>query len=474
MAFDYFVILAEMRTGSQFLEWNLSEYKGISCHGELFHPYLQPKYADRFGLTQAERDADPRRLIGAMRAKSPGLTGFRLFHDHDPRVIDWVLTDPAVAKVVLSRNPLDSYVSLKIAEATDQWWLGDMKGQKQARISFDRAEFGAMLDATRGFRDLILRRLQTGGQTGFFLTYEEVGDVEVMNGLALWLGTAEARKTLSSRTRKQNPQPLEEKVANYPQMVAALGDIDAFDLGRHPVYEPRRGPMVPHHVAAARAPLLYMPVRGGPQRAVNEWLAAVDGVGREALHTGLNQKALRQWMKDHPGHRRFTVLRHPVARLYSVFCRQIFATGHAGFAEARATLRSSYDVPLPERDDDPSWDVPRHAAAFRAFARFAAGNLNGQTSIRIDPSWATQTALLEGMARFALPDHLFREADLETELPRLARDLGLPAPAIASVPDESPVPLAAIYDAEVETLVRTAYARDYVGLGFDDWGQAAL
>ena len=47
------------------------------------------------------------------------MPGFRLFHDHDRRIWDHVLADTACAKIVLTRNPLDSYVSRKIAAATN-------------------------------------------------------------------------------------------------------------------------------------------------------------------------------------------------------------------------------------------------------------------------------------------------------------------------------------------------------------------
>ena len=40
-----------------------------------------------FGLNLAAREADPLAVLAAMRAQTPGLAGFRLFHDHDARVI---------------------------------------------------------------------------------------------------------------------------------------------------------------------------------------------------------------------------------------------------------------------------------------------------------------------------------------------------------------------------------------------------
>lgn len=38
--FDSFVMFAEMRTGSNFLEANLNAMPGVTCHGEMFNPHF--------------------------------------------------------------------------------------------------------------------------------------------------------------------------------------------------------------------------------------------------------------------------------------------------------------------------------------------------------------------------------------------------------------------------------------------------
>lgn len=472
MAFDCFVILAGMRTGSNFLEANLNEYPGLHCHGELFNPHFigHAGKTSLFGMTIEEREADPLALVRLVRRKTEGLAGFRLFDDHDPRVLQAVLADPAVAKVVLSRNPLESYVSLKIAGETGQWRLGDMRHAKSARIAFDRAEFAEHLARTRSHQDGVLRQLQVTGQTGFFLTYEDVGEIEVMNGLARFLGVTEERKATSAKTKKQNPDDLEAKVTNYAEMVASLSGVDPFDLGRTPVFEPRRGPIVPQFLAAARAPLLFMPLKGGPTASVSDWLGRLDGVDVARLPGNFSQKTLRQWMREREGHRSFAVLRHPVRRLHEAFCRHILATGAEPFHEIRETLRKTYKLPLPDRAGH---DVAAHRAAFLAFAKFIAGNLAGQTSVRIDSAWATQAAILQGMAQFALPDRLLREDELARDLPHLAAEIGRDAPEWIPAQDEGPHPLDAIHDAEIESAVRNACQRDYTLFGFRDWAPGA-
>lgn len=84
--FDYFVILAEMRTGSNYLEVNLKNSPGLNCYGEAFNPNImgEDRQTEMLGMSLQEREADPLALISRMKEKSDGLPGFRFFHDHEP------------------------------------------------------------------------------------------------------------------------------------------------------------------------------------------------------------------------------------------------------------------------------------------------------------------------------------------------------------------------------------------------------
>ena len=241
--FDYFVVFAEMRTGSNFLETNLNAFDGVTCHGEAFNPHFigYPNKTEILGVTQAMRDADPLRLVTTIRDETPGIGGFRFFHDHDPRVLDAVLGDPRCAKIILTRNPAESYVSWKIAQATGQWKLTDARRRKDSRIAFDRDEFEAHLGALQEFQVTLLNAMQITGQTAFYLDYEDLQSVEVMNGLARWLGVSAQLDSLDQSLKKQNPEPMAEKVTNFDAMGEALARLDRFNLSRTPNFEPRRG-----------------------------------------------------------------------------------------------------------------------------------------------------------------------------------------------------------------------------------------
>ncbi|PKQ13306.1 MAG: nodulation protein NodH [Alphaproteobacteria bacterium HGW-Alphaproteobacteria-1] len=470
--FDYFVIFAEMRTGSNFLETNLNAFEGITCHGEAFNPHFigYPNRTEILGLTQAQRDEEPARLIGAIKGQTEGIGGFRYFHDHDPRVLDLVIDDPRCAKIVLTRNPIDSYVSWKIAKATGQWKLTNVKRRRDSTVLFDADEFEQHLADLQAFQVMLLNRLQTAGQTAFYVHYDDLQSVEVMNGLARYLGCAARLEALDASLKPQNPEPLESKVENFEEMTRALARQDMFDLSRSPNFEPRRGAAVPGFVTGARAPLLYMPLHSGPVAEVCAWLAALDGVAVEDLPTKLNQSALRRWMRRKPGHRRFTVLRHPVARAHAAFCDKVLIKGPGCYRDIRRTLRQAYKLPIPGGWPDEGYDLVAHRAAFVAFLAFLKANLAGQTALRVDAHWATQAALIEGMAQFGAPDVILRENEMGPWLGALARQAGYAKPpAPPKAPAQLSFDLAAIYDDEIEQMTRAIYLRDYMLFGFRNW-----
>jgi len=466
--FDYFVVFAEMRTGSNFLEANLNAFESFECFGEAFNPHFigYPNKTDIAGVAQHTRDADPMQLIAAIKNRPDAMGGFRFFHDHDPRILDVMLDDPRCAKIILTRNPLDSYVSWKIAQATGQWKLTNVKRRKDSQVRFDGSEFEAHVTKLQEFQVFLLNRLQATGQAAFYIAYEDLQTLDVLNGLAKFLGSDERLEELDASLKKQNPSSLEDKVSNFKDMERAYAGLDPFNLTRTPNFEPRRGPAVPGFVAGAHASLLYMPIRSGPEAAVCDWLAGLDGVSVDDLPTKLNQKGLRQWKRRKPGHRSFTVLRHPVARAHAAFCDKILQTGPGCFADIRKTLRNFHKLPLPGKMPDEGYDRDAHRQAFVAFLEFLRANLAGQTNIRVDAHWATQASVLQGMAQFSVPDVVLREDEITEALPRLAALVGYDAPGrtVAASADQ-PFGIREIYDAEIEELVSGIYQRDYMMFG---------
>lgn len=470
-AFTGFVLFAEMRTGSNFVEEALNAFPDLTCFGELFNPYFvgHDKRTEMCGITLTERERDPLAMLSAIRRAVPqGLAGFRFFHDHDPRILRHVLSDPGWAKIVLTRNPLESYISRRIADETGQWRLMDGRHRRDARVRFDAAEFERLLEQLQDFQLRLQRGLQTGGQTAFYLGYEDIGDLDVINGLAAWLGSAHRLSALPGKLKKQNPQPPVDLVTNPREMARALAALDRFDLSRTPNFEPRRGANVPGFQAATAARLLHLPLRGGPVAAVGDWLARLEtAAGGGKVETGFTQKALRQWKRATPGHRSFCVLRHPLARAHDAFCRHILPLeGPDAFLAIRAALIRDWGLPLPGDPGDPAYDAAAHRAAFAGFLGFLRANLAGQTGLRVDPAWASQAAVVQGMAQTCPPDHLLREEELPEALAALATHQGLaPVPYLAQ-PAPGRWQLGDIRDDALEELAAAVYQRDMMLFGF--------
>ncbi len=460
--FDSFVILAEMRTGSNLLEETLNQVPGLACHGEAFNPVHLggPNRSALLGVSKAERDADPFPLLERIRAE-PGLNGFRFFHDHDPRVLRRVLSDPRCAKIVLTRNPLDSYVSLKIARDTGTWRTSDPRSRRAAKPAFVPAEFESFLDQRQAFQRQVLHALQMTGQTAFYLDYEDVQSVEIVNGLLAFLGAKGKVAHVSRRLLPQNPEALPDKVSNFAEMERALGAIDWAQLSRLPNFEPRRGPGAPRAVAAAGAPLLYLPVPSVADGPVRAWLS---GLGSGGLTEGFTQKSLRDWMRARPGFRSFAVVCHPLLRSYAIFRRVLV---DAEFEGLRIGLREAWAVPLPP--EGAGVGPPRsERAAFVGFLGFLRANLNGQTPVQQNILWASQTAILEGMAQFRGPDLIARAETLGADLGHLAALTGAEAPpaSVAEAMTEERAGLARFCDRTVEAASLAAYGRDYQLLGY--------
>ena len=251
-------------------------------------------------------------------------------------------------------------------------------------------------------------------------------------------------------------------------MCADLATLDPFMLTSTPNFEPRRGPSVPHFVAAKTAPLLFMPIPSGPFTSILEWMAKLDGTQQTDLQQNFSQNTLRKWKSQHPVHRSFTVLRHQVARVHQVFCDKILSVGEASFPRIKRYLAKNYGLIFPTQGAE--FNAEKHTSAFKAFLRFLRANLNGQTNFRIDSHWATQSAILTGFAEFSVPDQVIREDQLKESLAGLCDQIALKkALRFEWKRDPSLNWLDDIYDNDIEGQVQEIYHRDYTMLGFKPW-----
>ncbi|GIX15787.1 MAG: hypothetical protein KatS3mg118_3746 [Paracoccaceae bacterium] len=378
----YFAIVATMRTGSNLLQRSLNQFPDLICHGELFNPaFVGGPGQDSFhGITREDRDRDPLALIERMIGVAGGrIPGFRIFDDHDARVLAHIAADPACARVVLTRPAEESFVSLLIAQKTGQWLLTDPDRRRSARVTVDPDALAAWAARVAGFHDRFARMMRSAGQTAFAIRHDELKDLALINGLAAHLGSAHRLERIAPTLVRQNPGPLSAHVTNPEALTAATPRAE-----RVPRVD-ARGLLLAGGVVLAPLP----GVAAGPAR---RWLEAAAGPVRSGLSRARLQAEARKGRIGSV----VALTRHPFARIHAAFRDCIAWPDGKGFPRIRAALVRDHGLALP--GPDRAGDIAAHRAAFAAFLSFLEDNLAGRSTIRIDPVWAPQVDCLRALA----------------------------------------------------------------------------
>lgn len=473
MAFTYFTIFGAMRTGSNLLEHSLDQYDGIAGHGELYNPHFigKPDRREFLTIPLAGRNTDPVGLLNKLIAATPKtIPGFRIFDNHDRRVIDFAARDPDCAKIILTRAPIDSFISLEIAQATGQWMLMKDENRRVAKMRFDRQKYETYLAKRKTHYAFIRRAAQEAGQPVFQIDYDDLSDLSVLNGVARFIGSTEIKTKLPDKIRRQNPPAWEDKVENVEELraYAAGGGFTAPEADPEP--QPKFGALG-EMVASRTFDAIYAPIPGagmGEFRKVLTEAAVASGDAEARLATGMKEKHLtrRRWR----GAFIFSFVRHPAERLHDVFIRRIARAEGDAYSMVQMMMARDYRGPGPgEMASSPDAML----AGFDAFIRFVESNLGGRTALRVDPAWTPQSTLLAAYARETPVDFVGRverlDDDLQFVLSRMkASPIELAAKlkgSLARVEDE--MPKAVWLTRERETRIRKIFERDYARLGYD-------
>jgi LPS sulfotransferase NodH len=479
--FRYFVLLADMRTGSNLFESSISLYDDIECYGELFNPQFigGPKRASLPDLKIEVRDADPIAAIEHMIAQNPTqLSGFRLFPNHNKKVLDHVLLDESCAKIVLRRNPLDSFVSHQIAKETDQWLLRDLAVRREAKVKFDIDKFQTYLEKRNCHRDFVDRSILESGQAVCHINYEDMARVETFNGVVSYLGVEQQMAKLTLTTKRQNPAGLRDKVTNYEEMRATLSDLNIFESDKARYLEPSKTKgSISVHVGRT-APIMYFPITHDPLDPILLWMRSVESDG-QLPRTKLKGRELLDWLSAQTDRIAITSLEHPVERAYRAFNDRIVFLPPEKNKWIRRVLVGQYGLELPNW---PAGETPvaadlvaekytpaLHAKNFTKFLHFIRGNLRGQTRASVDPYWCSQHLVIEGYHRWTFPNFVIRPDQRPAILSLIQDLLGLNPADVLQQRKTDLISLSDVYTNQIEISARSAYETDYQKFGFHDW-----
>ncbi len=479
--FTSFVMFGAMRSGSNLLEKYLNQYEGLVCHGELFQKsFIGTQGCKRFlGIDIEARKQDPYRLLAAVRAADPDkITGFRLFQAHDPRIIEATLKDRHCAKIILTRDPVASYVSLQIALKTRQWLVSDIAHRKAARIRFDLEDYASYLEERSAFYRMIAETLDLSGQPYFKIDYTMLNDVENINRLAAFIGDLRPKTTLEQPIKRQNPGALADKIINIEEVRAAL-DAPILYETHPPVLTPvrERGTDLSRVYFGKNCGLAFGPQPAVPDLAMRNWLAYQ---GRKPPENGWSAHRYAEWRALYPDSAFLTVVRHPVKRAYTAFMNKIFASIAGGYIAIRQEMESRFGLLLPQGKIAPGQDrqelaqsgysADQHRINFKLFLVFVAANLEDKTKIRQDGMWQRQSEILRRYRIIHPQPVVLKYESLQTDLLYLENLLDLlPCSQWSAEPEPAfSYPLEEIYDAEIESLARAAYGPDYQAFGYGD------
>lgn len=470
----YFAILGAMRTGSNLLEKTLEELGDTVCYGEAFNPAFVsgPRKDQVLGFDLARRKADPFGFLNAMIVSDPDrIAGFRIFQGHDRAMLEHVLADPACKRIILSRDPLESYVSLKIARATDQWLLRNPRRRTMARIHFDAAEFAEYSARLAAHYNWLDATLLEQGQSAIRITYADLSDHTKLQAVARQIGSS-GIVPAQAPTLRQNPESLALKVENYAEMCEILGiEPEA------PPQAPAAGPAAP--MRPDGFPIAYAPIAGCAFVPVVTALHRIEirDFARPKLTPGeLYDRALRGVLyppldpKSGPERpSAFTMVCDPFQRLHAAFVDEMFGPGWRFSAIRRALISEHGGMPPPKGLTSGRADYPQdlHQLHFAAFLQIVAEALHGQGAFPLIAEWMTQSHLFDLHADTTDLTQIFRYDAFDeavcwlTDLMELPRFPPGQINGMRQAEQQTLLPIQDVQTPALSALVAELYADDY-------------
>lgn len=226
----HFVIITQSRSGSYLLVDILNQVSGIRCHPEIFKPSLLELDADLKGLVKwsvARREERPiQYMLTILNIGKYEAVGFKLFPNHNKRVLNHVTSSNAIHKVLLLRHPVSRYISQLRAEATGVWVdknRGADAESSSVSFTFESERFEHFLQHHERFASRNAAAATANPASYTLVDYEEVISLRALERICRSLGVPPVdTATITPSLQKQTKEPLPELVSNYNEMKAYL------------------------------------------------------------------------------------------------------------------------------------------------------------------------------------------------------------------------------------------------------------
>jgi len=150
--------------------------------------------------------------------------GFKIFFEHDKKVVSHVVNDQKWKVIVLEReNKLDSFISFRIALRTKEWKSVSKAGES-IPININVNEFLHYFYRSRGSYSELRRILAKKNSSFFDISYESVIDGD-HDKLFDFVGCRKPDHLIRPAIVKQNSKLTKDKVINYEEVLDKLSGL---------------------------------------------------------------------------------------------------------------------------------------------------------------------------------------------------------------------------------------------------------
>jgi LPS sulfotransferase NodH len=202
----------------------------VLCHHEVFNPngifYALDRRDGALDLgTIEDRDRHPLQFLDKIWRHTLGFAcvGFKMTRGQDERVLQAVLDDPSIRKIVLHReNVIRTYVSEEIAKRTGRWeaYHRSELAENPPQVHIEIGDLENHLKANEAFYDGIEQSLLLSHQKPLKLWYEQLFAPQSHSRLLTFLDVAP--EPLAAKSVRQNPGQLSELISNYRELETAF------------------------------------------------------------------------------------------------------------------------------------------------------------------------------------------------------------------------------------------------------------
>ncbi len=227
-----FVIVCSQRTGSTLLVQLLDAQKDVLCNGAAFeaHPRRMPLRWAKEPRLIAElarlREVDPDAFLARVFAENEGRksVGFKICPGHNDAMLDKLVLDPGVGKIVLLReNVLAVYSSAQIARQSGARRSSAQAGDSESKppVEFDPNKFLRFWQRYAGYYRIVFERLNSTGQLFHLVYYTELNDTRFFDRVMGFVEAQPARGAAEVHNRKQNSSDILSRFSN-PEVAEAF------------------------------------------------------------------------------------------------------------------------------------------------------------------------------------------------------------------------------------------------------------